>query len=327
LLACKASADFVIPLPVIIARTRQNACLFISVSATLARAYADNSESRWNFGRAGGFHANTPSVSAHAARVIFDSATTGNGDIYSSDAYGSNIIRLTYSASVEMAPLLSPSGTRIAFARQADGYQHIWLMDASGSNELRLTQGRVIDEPSAFSKDERRLFFIRTTFKGRALLPLRKIYEGIWAASGALTINMIGEGERISSDGTMFLHETLNATSGKDEIWLTDVRSGTKRLIAYGSSPDFSPDGKAVAYLVRDQDYLYQIRVTYLDQAGSTLLPFSGGYKTRPRFSPDGKSIVFRVPSSVRDGTGGIYLINLDSLNAQRIGPAWKEPL
>ncbi|HEX8423069.1 MAG TPA: hypothetical protein VF634_06645, partial [Pyrinomonadaceae bacterium] len=77
----------------------------------------------------------TPPVPPNG-KIAFTSYRDGNnGEIYSMNADGSGVTRLTFNAGVDYAPAWSPDGTRIAFIsnRDADAAQ-IYLMNADGSN-------------------------------------------------------------------------------------------------------------------------------------------------------------------------------------------------
>ena len=71
--------------------------------------------------------------------VVFDSNMNGNWDIYSMDGQGNNLRQLTFSASDERWPSISPDGSHIAFASNEDGDYNIVIQDLNGDRRFNLT--------------------------------------------------------------------------------------------------------------------------------------------------------------------------------------------
>jgi TolB protein len=72
-------------------------------------------------------------------RYLYARTVAGNTDIYSSDAAGNNLLRLTSAATVETAPQLSPNRDLIAYASNANGQFQLYTMNRDGSNQRRIT--------------------------------------------------------------------------------------------------------------------------------------------------------------------------------------------
>ena len=76
-------------------------------------------------------------------KIAFVSQRDGNDEIYTMNADGSNVQRLTSdpigSPNSDLSPTWSPDGTRIAFVSNRDGNYEIYVMNADGSNQQRLT--------------------------------------------------------------------------------------------------------------------------------------------------------------------------------------------
>jgi hypothetical protein len=60
-------------------------------------------------------------------------------ELYSSDLYGNNIVRLTNNEWYDAEVTISPNGEWIVFTRQIDGNANLWRMRADGSDEQQIT--------------------------------------------------------------------------------------------------------------------------------------------------------------------------------------------
>src|SRR4249919_2472787 len=67
-------------------------------------------------------------------KIVFVSDRDGNAEIYSCNADGSNISRLTNNAGIDDQPAWSPDRSHIAFVSDRTGHSEIYIMNADGSN-------------------------------------------------------------------------------------------------------------------------------------------------------------------------------------------------
>ncbi|MBD0371577.1 MAG: protein kinase [Pyrinomonadaceae bacterium] len=74
--------------------------------------------------------------------VIYTSAASGNLDIWSMNADGSNQKQLTTAPQDDEAPAVSPTGSYIVFISERGGMPSIWRMDMDGGNQKQLTSGQ-----------------------------------------------------------------------------------------------------------------------------------------------------------------------------------------
>jgi Tol biopolymer transport system component len=82
-------------------------------------------------------------------------------DIYTMDANGTNVIRLTTDPAPDFDPVWSPDGTQIAFRshRHVNGDVEVYVMDADGSNQTNLTNDPASDYSPAWSPDGTQIAF------------------------------------------------------------------------------------------------------------------------------------------------------------------------
>ena len=94
-------------------------------------------------------------------KVIFVSNRNGNLDIYTMNVDGSDVEQITFSASNEAYPCVSPDGKKIAFASNRDGNWEIYVMDYDGKedNAVRLTFNNTDDLYPSFTADSKHVVF------------------------------------------------------------------------------------------------------------------------------------------------------------------------
>jgi TolB protein len=80
-----------------------------------------------------------PAWSPDGKRIAFASNRAGNMEIYSANADGSDVRRLTNSAAADTAPCWSPTGAELVFTSNRTGAPQLWVMDNEGLNLRRLT--------------------------------------------------------------------------------------------------------------------------------------------------------------------------------------------
>ena len=77
-----------------------------------------------------------PAWSRDGSRVAFVSARSGDEELYTANADGSGVRRLTRRSGPDLTPAWSPDGRRIAWTRDRE----IWTMDSDGRNERVLVR-------------------------------------------------------------------------------------------------------------------------------------------------------------------------------------------
>ena len=92
-------------------------------------------------------------------KIVFVSDRDGNAEIYSCNADGSNISRLTNNAGIDDQPAWSPDGSHIAFVSDRTGHPEIYIMNADGSNVVRRTFLENYTQNPAWSPDGARIAY------------------------------------------------------------------------------------------------------------------------------------------------------------------------
>jgi hypothetical protein len=232
-----------------------------------------------------------PAWSPDATRIAFASRRDGNFEIYSMNADGSELTRLTDDPAEDVEPAWSPDGAKIAFTRDPDtpGVSgDIYVMNADGSDVTRLT-----DDP------------------GNDRHPS-------WSPNGA-QIAFQGDGAAVGVNSDIYVMRA-------DGSGLTGLTSGP----SYDAAPAWSPDGSKIAYEESPPGGDSEITVMNADGSGKTLLTYNDTDDADPDWSPDGSKIGFirMLPDRTvsifainADGTGEEQLTNAEGLDS---GPAWR---
>ena len=91
----------------------------------------------------------SPAWSPDGKYIAFSSTRDGNSEIYTINADGSGLKRLTYHPGIDTSPCWSPTSREIAFTSDRTGNPQIYQMDTDGLNVRRLSwQGSYNDSAS-----------------------------------------------------------------------------------------------------------------------------------------------------------------------------------
>lgn len=268
----------------------------------------------------------TVAAPAHAAfpgangRIAFSS----EGDIWTINADGSGLTRLTSTPEEEAQSAFSPDGTRITYRRRptaGEPYQ-VYVMNADGSDQRRISQSAVNDTQPGWSPDGNTLVFRRSTSGDPN--------ADVWAMNADGTnvralVTSPGADERypvFSADGSRLAFNS--SRDGQYEIYVANADgSAPQRLTTnpgYDSAPSWAPDGTRIAFErgdALDADTTKDIWIMDASGANQTQLTFQAGVVDEgPAFSPDGTQIAF---TSGRDGNYEIYRMARDGSAQSRL--------
>lgn len=243
-------------------------------------------------------------------RIVFSSQRDqpGNMDVYSSNADGTNVIRLTFNAALDHHPALSHDGTRIAFVSTRFGGQSVLVMNADGSGVQQLTAVATCSSP-AWSTDDTRLAF--SCYNG--VDDDSEIYT-MSASGGVITQLTYNTATDVQPTWSSRTPEIAFASTrhGNWEIYkMTDGGTAVTRLTngtGSDSDPKWSPDGRRIAFV---STRTANVEIHVMNADGTQVVNITNNTATdeEPGWSPDSKKIVFQ---SYRSGTLALYTMNAD---------------
>ena len=194
-------------------------------------------------------------------------------DIFTANADGTGIRRLTFTEGYDAEATVSPDGKKIVFTSMRDGDLDLYVMDINGKNVKRLTTELGYDGGAFFSPDGKQIVY-------RAYHP--KTEAEIARYKQRLSENLI---------------EPNNF-----EIWVMNADGTNKRQVtklgAASFAPFFTPDGKRIIfstnYFAEDpQKRNFDLALINIDGTGLERVTYEKTFDGFPMFSPDGKKLVF----------------------------------
>lgn len=261
-------------------------------------------------------------------KIVFVSGRDGNDAIYSCNADGSNIQRLTNNAGADNQPAWSPDGTHIAFISDRTGNPELYIMNANGSDVVRKTFSQSFSQNPTWSPDGKKIAY-STLSNGSSNIWVTGAEDG---STPELLFDAPGWDDEPawSPDGTKialasdwaaydFVYDlyTINA-HGKEfkSLYGTNIYDNFDYLY-----PSWSPSSNKLAMAIRQtvdiDQYDTRIGVINADGSGLTILRSGAAAWTKTCWSGDGKRIVYTSLLGSRmdvswvsaDGTdGGIIL-------------------
>src|SRR6202167_3640512 len=277
-----------------------------------------------------GVQANTPVQSLPQAQDVQSVAWTADGKLLISDGQSLRQMNpdggqqsMIVSDSNSWIPDIARCGDRyivVAWAFHGGTNQvHLWRTNADGSNPTQITNG-TFDRFPVCSPDGKWVYYsdgVGPHFSMRA--PLEGGQPEPVPASDVRDSYGFGAGEAISPDGKRLIFNVdisgphsvpfsklalvnLDSSSQPSPIlFQPDPRIATGGGTSFTNAMAFTPDGKSVAYIVRDQG-VDNILVQPLDGSpGHQITNFTSEHIAEFQWSPDGKSLAVARAQNTSD--------------------------
>lgn len=187
-------------------------------------------------------------------RYLYARTVSGNTDIYSSDAQGGSLLRLTSASTTETAPQLSPNRDLVAYASNASGQYQLYTMNRDGSNQRRITTLSAEGYNNAgvgyrWSPDGGQLLYAHYD----QLYRINRDGTGLVLLATAPAGRHFRECDWTIQNGGHLLVQTMGANPYDSELYMFDL-NGSNPVQLVGNlpgrvdSPSFSIDGTSFVY-------------------------------------------------------------------------------
>jgi len=232
-----------------------------------------------------------------SGRIVFDNFQ----GIWSINADGTGLRRLTRSPDPEFQPTWSPDGRFIAYRREPNGHPQIWVMNADGSGQHRLTRdggfptwspdgSMIAYAPPGGPSGMSWIAVMNADGSGQRRLP---------HTDGGEYPSWSPDGKRIAFNSNL---------SGEAKLFIVDV-DGSRVVdlsrVGEGGQPAWSPDGGLILF-GSHRDHPDNYRDIYaMRPDGSGVRRLTSARAESPAWSPDGRYVVSSAP-------GGLFVMRAD---------------
>jgi hypothetical protein len=247
-------------------------------------------------------------------RLAFVSEVSGNSDIYTMNADGTELQQLTADSREDDQPAWAPAGDQLAFVSDRAGQRQIYFMNADGSNITGPIPGGTTSTDPSWSPDANTAQLAYASFGEIASIDTRTGVSSVLAADTAnvgyyVQPSLSPDGQRLA-----FVNEIEEFNFVAFDIYTMNADGTGQASITHGIEfgtnlrpsmhPTWSPDGTLIAFVrgeyLTETAMRFHVAVMAPDGSGARDLAWAGdvGSFADPdpgslAWSPDGRNIAF----------------------------------
>lgn len=242
-----------------------------------------------------------------ASRIAFSIRVTNDQgvpvqDLYSIDADGENLQRLTRFGDLTMNPAWSNDGRKLAFVSYKDGDgARLYELDLLTGAQSKIDVGRdgTFFAPAYHPDGERIVFAVAGNRQSGIYSFDLNRHCCLARLSGGRYEDL---SPTFSPDGRRMAFNSNRLGTATPQIYVMPTNGGDAELVSpyeygrggYYTSPDWAPRGDRVAFHGRIERGRYQILVADVNDRGSRLRQLTWeGNNEDPSWAPDGRHLVF----------------------------------
>lgn len=237
-----------------------------------------------------------PTWSPDGKKILFEADVEGNWEIYTMNADGTDIERLTVNTCLDRMPNWSKNN-EIVFISDRDGDFEVYRMNLEGNLQTQLTNNQTYEIHPYWSPNGEEIIY-NSLVRGTGTYDIRTMNQDGKHIEVLLNDDELNSYAQISPDGKKIVFDKWQDNNDQNgEIYLMDrdgknLRRLTNNHGVYDGYPTWFPDSETILFS-SEVDSLFKLFSIRADGTGLKQLTTGSGDDQRANISKDGKQIVF----------------------------------